>query len=102
MEKISKDEILASSSIWVSILLNFFPGLGTGYIYQRRWKAYWLTNIAASSWVIISFLKEVSIDPNDPAIIKSQNIYLIGLFLISIITSVESWISTKEKRVFLN
>ena len=102
MEKLSKDEILASSSIWVSIFLNFIPGLGTGYIYQRRWKAYWLTTIASSLWLIICFLKEVSIDPNDPAIIKSQNIYLIGLFIISIITAIESWISTKEKRVSLN
>ena len=33
----SKEEILASSKGWVASFLNFFPGLGSGYLYQRRW-----------------------------------------------------------------
>ena len=36
----SKEEILASSKGWVASFLNFLPGLGSGYLYQRRWKPY--------------------------------------------------------------
>ena len=54
MDKISKEEVLASSSGWVASLLNFLPGVGTGYLYQRRWLAYFLTtgtsNIMVYSW----------------------------------------------------
>ena len=35
--------ILAASAAWVAVLLNVIPGLGAGYLYQRRWKAYWIT-----------------------------------------------------------
>ena len=43
MDKLSKDQVLASSSGWVASLLNFLPGVGTGYLYQRRWLPYFIT-----------------------------------------------------------
>jgi hypothetical protein len=39
----SRKEILATSAPWLAALLNVLPGLGAGYIYQRRWRAYWIT-----------------------------------------------------------
>ena len=30
--------------------LNVLPGLGAGYLYQRRWKAYWITSALATTW----------------------------------------------------
>jgi hypothetical protein len=39
----SRKEILSTSAPWLAALLNVLPGLGAGYIYQRRWRAYWIT-----------------------------------------------------------
>ncbi len=38
----TKDQVLAASAGWVAVVLNVVPGLGAGYLYQRRWKAYWI------------------------------------------------------------
>ena len=35
----SRDQVLAASAGWVAVLLNVVPGLGAGYLYQRRWRA---------------------------------------------------------------
>ncbi len=43
MDNPSKEQILASSSGWIALTLNFLPGLGAGYLYQRRWIPYFIT-----------------------------------------------------------
>ena len=51
----TRREIIAASAGWVAVTLNVVPGLGAGYLYQRRWKAYWITSALATylerSWV---------------------------------------------------
>ena len=49
----TKQEILAASAGWVAVTLNVVPGLGAGYLYQRRWKAYWITSALATSWFVL-------------------------------------------------
>ena len=44
----TRQEILAASAGWVAVTLNVLPGLGAGYLYQRRWKAYWVTSALAN------------------------------------------------------
>ena len=39
----TREQILAASAGWVAVVLNLFPGVGNGYLYQRRWKAHWIT-----------------------------------------------------------
>ena len=39
----TREQILAASAGWVAVLLNLVPGIGIGYLYQRRWMAYWIT-----------------------------------------------------------
>ena len=46
-------EILAASAGWVAVTLNVVPGLGAGYLYQRRWKAYWITSALATTWFVL-------------------------------------------------
>ena len=46
----SREQILAASAGWVAVVLNVIPGLGAGYLYQRRWKAYWITSVLATAW----------------------------------------------------
>ena len=48
----TKQGILAASAGWVAVTLNVVPGLGAGYLYQRRWKAYWITSALATTWFI--------------------------------------------------
>ena len=83
MKNISKDQILASSSGWVASLLNFLPGLGTGYIYQRRWLPYFLTAGA----VIVWFLLGIFLQGDKEATQSDQLIGLAGLFFISVVTN---------------
>ena len=49
----TKQEILPASAGWVAVTLNVLPGLGAGHLYQRHWKAYWITSALASSWFIL-------------------------------------------------
>lgn len=41
-----KDDILAKSAGWLGVVLNLGCN-GTGYIYQRRWRAFWLGGLLA-------------------------------------------------------
>ena len=70
----SKDEIIASSRGWVASLLNFLPGLGAGYLYQRRWKPYFLTIFAGTAWFTLGFFLQGDSEP-------SQKEQLIGILV---------------------
>ena len=60
----SRDEILASSKGWIASFLNFLPGLGSGYLYQRRWKPYFLTIAASSGWFALGFFLQGDSEPS--------------------------------------
>ena len=49
----TKQEILAASAGWGAVTLNVLPGLGARYLYQRRWKAYWITSALATIWFVL-------------------------------------------------
>ena len=72
----SKDEILASSRGWVASFLNFLPGLGSGYLYQRRWKPYFLTIAASTAWFTLGFFLQRDSEPSQ----REQIIGISGLF----------------------
>ena len=86
MSNPSRDEILASSEGWVASLLNLIPGLGSGYLYQRRWKPYFLTMAATSSWFALGAFLQGGKEPSQ----IEQIIGISGLFFISIVTVIES------------
>ena len=92
MDNPSKEQILAASSGWVASTLNFLPGLGAGYIYQRRWVAYFLTAGAATAWFVLGAILNGDTEPTK----SEQLIGIGGLFLISITTMVESKIAHKK------
>ena len=97
MSEISKYQILASSSGWIASLLNFFPGVGVGYIYQRRWLPYFLTSGAVAIWFALGIYLQEGKDPSN----INQLIGIGGLFLISIITVIESKIAHKRATIAL-
>tara|TARA_A100001388_G_scaffold13453_1_gene9185 strand:+ start:408 stop:752 length:345 start_codon:yes stop_codon:yes gene_type:complete len=88
----SKDEILASSRGWVASFLNFLPGLGSGYLYQRRWKPYFLTIAASSAWFTLGFFLQGDSEPSQ----REQIIGISGLFFISLVTVIEANLSFKK------
>ena len=49
----TKQEIPATSTGWVAVTLNVVPGLGAGYLCQRRWKEYWITSALAMTWFVL-------------------------------------------------
>ena len=92
MSNLSRDEILASSKGWVASFLNFLPGLGSGYLYQRRWKPYFLTIAATTSWFALGFFLQGDSEPSQ----GEQIIGISGLFFISIVTVIEANLSFKK------
>tara|TARA_Y100001968_G_scaffold90220_1_gene81149 strand:- start:969 stop:1313 length:345 start_codon:yes stop_codon:yes gene_type:complete len=92
MDNPSKEQILAASSGWVATTLNFLPGLGAGYLYQRRWIPYFVTGGAATAWFVLGAFLNGDTEPTKP----QQLIGIGGLFLISITTMVEAKIAHKK------
>ena len=96
MTRPDRDQILAASAGWVAVLLNVLPGLGAGYLYQRRWKAYWVTSILATAW----FVAGAALGQDAPPEAESQNqlVGLIGLVLLAVVTATEAGLAVKRVR----
>ena len=92
MDKLSKEQVLASSSAWVASLLNFLPGVGAGYLYQRRWLPYFITTGSVIVWFAIGIILQGDKEPSQ----TEQLIGISGLFLISTITVVEANLAFKK------
>ena len=92
MDNPSKEQILAASSGWVATTLNFLPGLGAGYLYQRRWIPYFVTAGVTTAWFILGAILNGDTVPT-----KAEELIGIGgLFLISITTMIEAKIAHKK------
>ena len=92
----NRDQVLAASAGWVAVLLNVLPGLGAGYLYQRRWKAYWITSALATSW----FITGAALAQGAAADAEQQNqlVGLLGLLLLAGITAAEAGLAVKRVR----
>ena len=93
----STDEILASSKGWIASFLNFLPGLGSGYLYQRRWKPYFFTIIASTAWFVLGIFLQGDSEPSQ----NEQIIGISGLFLISLFTVIEANLAFKKANIIL-
>ena len=92
MSNLSREEILASSKGWIASFLNFLPGLGSGYLYQRRWKPYFLTIAASTAWFTLGLFLQGDSEPSQ----IEQIIGISGLFFISIVTVIEANLAFKK------
>ena len=92
----TREQILAASAGWAAVLLNVVPGLGTGYLYQRRWKAYWITSALATAWFVAGAL----LSQNADAAVEAQNqlVGLIGLIALAAVTATEAGLAVKAVR----
>ena len=92
----TKREILAASAGWVSVTLNVVPGLGAGYLYQRRWKAYWITTVLATGWFVIGALLGQGAEGADE--MQNQLVGLGGLVTLAAGTAFEAGLAVKKSR----
>ena len=92
----SPKEILAASAGWVAVVLNVVPGLGAGYLYQRRWKAYWITSALATSWFVLGGVLGQGAEGSED--IQNQLIGLGGLIALAAGTAVEAGFAVKDAR----
>ena len=92
----TREQILAASAGWVAVLLNVVPGLGTGYLYQRRWRAYWITSLLATGWFVAGALLARNADAAAEA--QNQWVGLIGLLLLAAVTATEAGLAVKRVR----
>ena len=93
---LTKREILAESAGWVAVILNVVPGLGAGYLYQRRWKAYWITAVLATSWFVIGAL--LGQGEQGAEEVQNQLVGLGGLVGLAAGTAVEAGLAAKKSR----
>ena len=80
----------------MAIVLNVLPGLGTGYLYQRRWRAYWITASANGAWLLSGSL--FSQGDNTAMNPTTQLIGLIGLTVFGLITAAEAGLAVRKVR----
>ena len=92
----TREQILAASSGWVAVVLNVVPGLGAGYLYQRRWKAYWITSALATGWFVLGALLGQNADGSETA--QNQLVGLIGLLSLATVTALEAGLAVKRVR----
>ena len=89
--------VLAASAPWLGALLNLLPGLGSGYIYQRRWPAYWITSLLATAWFLLGAQRGRAEDlGRDP---REAVIGLGGLLLLAAVTAVEAFLAARRARM---
>ena len=92
----SRDQVLAASAGWVAVLLNVVPGLGAGYLYQRRWRAYWITSAVATAWFVAGAV--LAQDADAAAEAQNQLVGLIGLLVLAGGTATEAGLRLKQVR----
>ena len=92
----TKREILAASAGWVAVTLNVVPGLGTGYLYQRRWRAYWITSALATTGCVRGAVLGQGAEGAEN--IQNQWIGLLGLVALAAGTAVEAGLAAKKSR----
>ena len=92
----TRDQILAASAGWVAFVLNVLPGLGAGYLYQRRWRAYWITSALATAWFGAGALLAQGADAAAEA--QNQLVGLLGLLLLAGVTAAEAGLAVGRVR----
>jgi len=88
--------VLAASAPWLGALLNVLPGLGAGYLYQRRWRAWWITTGLSSAWFLLEALQQPDPAAIDP---RTRLVGLGGLLLLAAVSAVEAFLAARRARM---
>ena len=77
--------------------LNVLPGFGSGHLYQRRWKAYWITSALATTWFVLGAVLRQ--DAGAAEELQNQLVGLGGLVALAAGTAVEAGLAAKKARL---
>ena len=69
---------------------------GSGYLYQRRWRAYWITSAVATAWFVAGAV--LAQDADAAAEAQNQLVGLIGLLVLAGVTATEAGLALKRVR----
>lgn len=94
----SRKAVLAAAAPWLAALLNLLPGLGSGYLYQRRWRAWWITTGLATGWGILGGLTGGPAESGEPTP-RQALIGVAGLLLLALVTMVEAFLAGRRARM---
>ncbi|QNJ20412.1 putative conserved membrane protein [Synechococcus sp. A18-25c] len=72
------------------------PSLGAGYLYQRRWKPYWITSVLATTWFLAGAVLGQNAAPDFE--IRNQWVGLLGLIALAGVTAAEAGLAVKRVR----
>ena len=97
LDTAARKAVLAASAPWLAALLNLVPGLGSGYIYQRRWRAYWITSALATSWFVLGAVLGQGAEATTAG--RDQLIGLAGLLLLAAVTMAEAFLAGRKARM---
>ena len=89
--------VLAASAPWLGALLNVLPGLGAGYLYQRRWRAWWITTLLGSIGIVLGGLSPTP--PAEGSLPSVQLLSLGVLLLLALITAAEAFLAARRARM---
>jgi hypothetical protein len=89
--------VLAASAPWLGAVLNVLPGLGTGYIYQRRWRAYWTASLLAAAWILLGG-RLLSLMPSRLEEGQAGLIGTAGLLALALVTALEAFLTARKAR----
>ena len=94
-------QVLAASAPWLGALLNVLPGLGAGYLYQRRWRPWWITTLLSLlAFAGLGMLGDPSGDPAlEAAAAAPQPLALAPFLLLSLVTAVEAFLAARRARM---
>ena len=96
LSKPTKTQVLAASAGWVAVVLNVIPGLGAGYLYQRRWTPYWITSMLATAWFVAGAVLGQNAAPDLEQ--RNQWVGLFGLIALAAVTAAEAGLAVKRVR----
>lgn len=91
-----RKRILAASAPWLAAALNVLPGLGTGYIYQRRWMAYWITVSLGALWV---GLDAMALEARLLGGELEMGAAVPGLLALALVTAAEAFLAARRARM---
>lgn len=97
----SRREVLAASAPWLGAALNALPGLGAGYLYQRRWLAWWLTHGLALSWLVLGrhWGDGAAILRPPAGLLDLSPRMLVGLALLGLVSAAEAFLAARRSRM---
>lgn len=90
-------EVLAASAPWLGALLNVLPGLGAGYLYQRRWRAWWITSLLGALGFALGGLPQAGSDASAEPVFGALG--FAALLLLAAVTAAEAFLAARRARM---